>query len=247
MSLESEFAKFGPIAALQTIAKNMSAPLLWHEHSRPIGRRILHGGTCCLVNTGDRYIGITACHVYDQYVKDKAKVPHLECQLGRYLFDPTSVLIDRDPRLDLATFSLDEATVNKIGGFAHQPAEDWPPAAPGIGAFTIFGGFPGHFRSESPDTIFNAFVSFFTKLTTDPQSSISCALNIESGFPWPNDAVLVPGTDLGGASGGPVLVLKESPVVAWSLVGILYEYQASFEIVMARPVTRICADGTLLH
>ena len=243
MSLEAEFAKLGPVAALQVIAKVMSAPLFWHDQTRPLGRRVLHNGTCCLVNTGDRLIGITACHVYDQYVADRRAVPQLDCQLGRTLFDPTANLIDRNQQLDVATFALDEATVRASGGAAHQPAVAWPAPPPPVGSRVMLGGFPGQLRSDLQRHSTTPSLLSSLGQRTRPRH-YQPFLEPEERFSVAREDGAGPGADL-GPSGVPVLAVQESPVSlgAWSRFST---YQASFGSSMARPVVHIARDGSLI-
>jgi hypothetical protein len=46
-------------------------------------------------------------------------------------------------------------------------------------------------------------------------------------------------------SGGPVYAIRESPFTQLILVGIVYEYQPSFELALARPLTLVRVDGTI--
>jgi hypothetical protein len=56
-----------------------------------------------------------------------------------------------------------------------------------------------------------------------------------------------PEYNLAGMSGGPVTALFESPsgIASWALAGIIYECQASWEIVKAVRADRIGADGII--
>src|SRR5689334_4236321 len=52
-------------------AQSVCAPFWWSV-AEPGDRRarILHNGTICYINTGSRLIGVTANHVYEQYIGD---------------------------------------------------------------------------------------------------------------------------------------------------------------------------------
>ena len=51
-------------------AKPMAVPFWWHGPTKDNGD-ILHNGTICKVDTSARIIGVTADHVYGEYLKDR--------------------------------------------------------------------------------------------------------------------------------------------------------------------------------
>jgi hypothetical protein len=54
------------------------------------------------------------------------------------------------------------------------------------------------------------------------------------------------GYDLGGMSGGPVVILLlNEGILAWQLSGVIYECHPAFEIVKAARADRIRRDGTV--
>lgn len=65
---------------------------------------MLHNGTISYVDTGSRHIGITADHVYRQYLKDLEEHENVQVQFGGSTIYPEKRLIDRDRELDIATF-----------------------------------------------------------------------------------------------------------------------------------------------
>jgi hypothetical protein len=50
---------------------------------------------------------------------------------------------------------------------------------------------------------------------------------------------------LGGLSGGPVFVWRKTPILIAELVGFIYEYQESLDLMLVRSAAVIRADGTL--
>ena len=64
----------GYLPAMRQLALSLCAPFWWHGQGGDGPYRILHNGTICYVHTGERVIGVTADHVYRQYLKDKAQV-----------------------------------------------------------------------------------------------------------------------------------------------------------------------------
>ena len=54
----------GYIPQLRAFAMARCVPFFWGTQEPGKPARILHNGTICYVNTGQRHIGITASHVY---------------------------------------------------------------------------------------------------------------------------------------------------------------------------------------
>lgn len=51
--------------------------------------------------------------------------------------------------------------------------------------------------------------------------------------------------DIGGLSGGPVFRLVSEPLERIELVGLIYEFHASFELVVIHHLSFVQADGRL--
>lgn len=238
--LNAEFARLGPIAAIQSIAKLMTPPLFWYERTLPVGSRVRHSGSATLIFTGQAQLVITAAHVYDEYLADKRRNAEIVCQLGTSLFDPEVQLIDCDRRVDLATFRLAQPLPSYI---VHTPPLAWPPPIPPSGARAMIGGHPGAFREESAERVHSGFTTFFTHVGSAGVTSISCELKIAKGRPYPDPEPIAPGTHLGGLSGGPLLLVREEPVLTWHAVGITVECHDEMEILVARPLALVDEFG----
>lgn len=239
----------GYVRAMQECAKMFTAPFWWHEdfepdelreNPRPLTRA---NGTICFVDTGERILGVTNEHVFQGFVKAISTDPSIICQIGAASFDPRRHLIDCDRTLDLATFNVSEVLVNSSLSHIHR-ASMWPPSQAQAGTLVILGGWPGNLRDERIGQLDAYFASFITRLDQSSSERIAAALNLAEGIP--SGALVLPESpDLGGASGGPVFEIREQPVVSLTLVGFVYEYHRSYEIVFARHASFINADGTL--
>ena len=87
----------------------MCAPFWWSvAKPEDTAARILHNGTICYVDTGSRRIGITASHVYKEYLADKENhgAEAIECQFGNSTIYPEKHVIADSERWDIATFDL---------------------------------------------------------------------------------------------------------------------------------------------
>ena len=60
------------LSVVSGLAECMCAPFWWSvAKPEDTAAWILHNGTICYVDTGSRRIGITASHVYKEYLADK--------------------------------------------------------------------------------------------------------------------------------------------------------------------------------
>jgi hypothetical protein len=59
--------------------------------------------------------------MYEAYPKRKQLVPRLTCQIGNALFVPGARLIDRDLKLDVITFKIEQREVEADGSGAVPP------------------------------------------------------------------------------------------------------------------------------
>lgn len=65
---------------LRELAMRMAGAFWWHG-PKVDEYKIFHNGTISYVNTGKRILGITADHVYQEYLDDKARYDVIVCSL----------------------------------------------------------------------------------------------------------------------------------------------------------------------
>jgi hypothetical protein len=123
-----ELEKSGYLKQVREFAMARCVPFFWstQEHGHP--PRLLHNGTICYVDTGQRQIGITNNHVYQQYIDDLANFPNVEAQFNGNTIRPETRLIDRNKDLDLATFDVPAVFVSSsTRNLQHHKPAGWPP------------------------------------------------------------------------------------------------------------------------
>ena len=206
---------------------------------------MIGGGTVCFVNSGVRVLGLTAAHVHQECMTALERDPELGCQIGGHSFQPAKHLIDIDEDLDLATYDLSEIQVNAAGADIHAPST-WPPTL--TNDLVLVGGWPwrsvvSHSRSSTHD-----FVLFIGRFVGTSENCLGMNTFRSTSIPY-GARSLSPDLNLGGMSGGPMYVLKQDLIARLELVGIVCEFSPNplFELMLARPVSRVAADGKLIR
>ena len=242
-----DLVKSGFIPTVEEIAKRLTAPFYWYAPERRGGSRTIGGGTVCFVDTGVRLLGLTAAHVHQACMTALERDPDLGCQIGGHSFQPSKRLIDIDDDLDLATYELSKIQVNAAGADIHAPPT-WPPRLTDDDELVVIGGWPWRSVVEQIGSSTHDFVFFIGRSSGASERSLSMATFRSTSIPYGTRS-LSPDLNMGGMSGGPMYVLKQDLIARLELVGILFEYNPSplMELMLARPLSRIAADGKLIR
>jgi hypothetical protein len=169
---------------------------------------IAHNATLTIVQTAKSLLGVTAAHVFRQYLTDLKAAP-LRLQLGNEVVeDLRDRVIDVSDRLDIATFAFDEPLVRRLG---RTPLGAWPPRPPQEDKGIMIAGYPAVERIESKD--FTVNFGLFTGLgvartVTDKQ--VTWLMERDEQLTNAKIPPLPPQYDLGGISGGPLISWFES-------------------------------------
>jgi hypothetical protein len=233
----------GYLPVMRSLAMGLCAPFWWHGQDGDGRYRILHNGTICFVNTGEKLIGVTAAHVYKEYLVDKARYKVFECQFGGSTVDPERYLIDRSEQLDLATFDIPSVLVSAAGSSVHHP-QQWPTESVREREVVLFGGYPGILREAKDVKAEFPFQSFVTAVISVSTDNIMLHLDLPD-LHWPlHDGEKI-NPELGGQSGGPVFrVVEGAPINRLELVGFICEISPS--LVLARHASRVAQDGRIV-
>lgn len=234
----------GYLPTLRGLAKSFCVPFWWHGSSVDGRYQILRNATVCFVDTGARKIAVTADHVYQQYISDKENDRTLTCQFGGATIEPERHLIHRSPGQDLATFALSDVHIGATGGSTHRPLT-WPTEQLRLGDVVLLGGYPGVLRLEGSTTADLPFQSFAGAATSVSPWNISLHLDLPN-LHWPLHKAEHFNAQLGGMSGGPVFKFIPSPIERLALAGFIYEYQETYELMLARPASCIGRDGVVI-
>ncbi len=244
----------GPLgdAVLKSVAK-YAAPIFWESQSKKKPSPITNG-TMFLADFGEGCFAVTANHVYEGYLKDKAEFPKTTCLIAPEAFeaggkdtipfDLEERLIDRLEDPDIATFNVTESEAEAIGTTKTML---WPPILPEIGQAVVFTGYPGNEILEvgHRELSFAPFPALMIATSVSEQQ-ISCQfereyLALAPGFQEPR-----PHYETGGMSGGPLFtVIERNGISRWHLGAVIKEGNASLDILTAAPADCILQDGRL--
>jgi hypothetical protein len=228
---------------LQEASYRLTAPLCWANPG--VASPAFNNGSIFFLDCGHGPFAVTADHVYAGYLRRKQEEPGLVCQIERLAFQPEERLIDRDERLDVATFHITESEIERTTKWLHQP-ERWPPSPPEQGRGVFFTGFARSTREQDDTSVTFGGVSLLLTATVLGEDTIKCQFDRESfvdmgsGIPPMNLA-------LDGVSGAPLWTLVDKPIVGWRLAGVIVEYTPPFEILVARRADCIRGDGHLVR
>jgi hypothetical protein len=222
---------------------------IWFMERMLFGRSRVRNGSIFFLGLGDRLFAVTAAHVFDGYLAAKRKAPSTICRIGNLEFDPERRLVGRRPSIDIATFdfSYDELRAVQKQALLVDP-NDWPPPHPFSGQGAIVSGFPGSLRLWTNWNAVNfGLYSGHLRINNASDRSITCPFEREYWIDTMGHGLPAEGLDLGGISGGPLLMPMETGG-SWSLqlAGVVSEAPSgSFETVVSVPAHFIASDGTI--
>lgn len=230
-------------------------PLYWHDQDAGWPRTV-RGGSSFVMRFPDRLVGVTAAHVVDIYYQEAAQVRRLTSQLGKIAFDLHEKVLDLDAEADIATFSVSQEEMARIGAPAFDCRTEWPPPVPQAGSPIGLIGFPE--QLILPKEIASAEFPAYGALTiADDVSERDIIVTVDPTreVPLARSAALPPlGMNLSGCSGGPaVFHTFRSGMLVWHPVGIVIGgagdrpegAMQEFDIIRLRRINSIRSDGTI--
>jgi hypothetical protein len=234
--LKGEFGK----QLLMTMAKSVAA-IHWGDGQ---GMATRNNGSMFFVNTGRRFLGVTARHVYDGFVDQASRSSDLSCQINSLPFNPVQRLLGLGHDCDVATFEVTPDEILQL----EKITVPWPPVIPTVGHAALLAGMPGIARSnpQRHHVDFGVYLALgVVESVNDRDISLVKRDNSElidtlgKGLP-------PPAFDLGGMSGGPIAAIQENHgILSWNISGVIYQNHQSFEIMKAVRADLISTDGSI--
>jgi hypothetical protein len=214
---------------------------------------IERNGSAIILDCGRGLFAVTAGHVLEQWLADRNKTQRIGCQIGNVPFDLADRLIDTGTNrgIDIATFRITPDEVAQLGKqVVIGSGGAWPPP-PKPGEVVYLGGFLGsQRRTVGPNEISFGLHSAMTPVTDFTEHQIRCRFNRRYWVDPRGLGLPLPGYNLGGLSGGPLL----SPIYidgewSWRLAGVISEANMSreYEVVTAVHADFIRPDGQIVR
>jgi hypothetical protein len=190
-------------------ASGYIALLIWRYQSKVLETPLLpRQGSVFFLDCGRGPFAVTAGHVFEQFVEDRANYLIRSCQINNVGFNPEERLIawGKDLGLDIATFRVTPEEIAVMGKKVLQGTDGaWPPPPNPRGA-VFFGGFPGCERDAiGPDEMVFGFHGAMPMLTSFTEHQLCCQFEREAWVDVRGLGLPPVGYDLGGISGGPML------------------------------------------
>jgi hypothetical protein len=215
-----------------------------------LGPRI-RNGSAFFLDIGGRLLLVTAAHVYHGYVAARQKARRIVCHIGNAEFDPERRLIGLGQDVDIATFDFTYDEMRIVGKQALVVADpaSWPPPHPFPGQGAFLAGFPAasRFWLTSRSVSFGLYTAS-PRINTASDRQITCPFEREYWIDPIGHGLPPRGFDLGGISGGPLLIpMDVDGIWNFSLGGVISEAHTSphYETVVSTPAHFIAWDGTI--
>lgn len=236
------------------IPLNFATPVYFGEFWKDASDARINNGTATLLRLNGRQFCITNHHVIKAYRELKFSDDRIAFQIGNIQIEPENHLVSESEKFDLVVLDISDFPESDIATRGEVPtqfleASNWPPQAPNVGDFVMFGGYPGYWRDVTGkrEIRFDTFSSGASEVHTSRSDTIICRLQLDLCIHHTNvDGRDSPGA-LTGLSGGPVLIERQSEagISTFELVGIIYEYSESLDLLHIRPISLI-SDGGII-
>jgi hypothetical protein len=234
----------------------VARPFFWHIGARNDG--VPRGASAFILRFERGYVAVTCNHVLEQY-EDALKVDaRMICQLGTCQVWPEKSVIDRNKKLDIATFEVSEHQLKYIGGDTIDCRSQWPHDIKEGDAIKLTGFLDeertrGYRQNEYTMPAWGAF-GIAESVTGTDILTIYVPDEMFEGFTAPKPPL---GLNMSGCSGGPCFrVQTTGGILGWFPVGLIYfaskkgtpeeagEF-ASFDQVRVRRLHFLKSDGTI--
>jgi hypothetical protein len=239
------------VSQLGEIALRHSAQVLIADFF-PEGPKI-NSATATLLQIGSKRLAVTCQHVIAKHRKVGTKRRPSLFQIGNLAFEPLNERIVEEPKLDLATIELSDFQADQIirrnvgTEKAFLVPVRWPPNAVTTADSLGIGGYPGDWRFQGPgnQVEFNGYSIAATPVTSVSEFTISCQF-ARDHWNWVGKKEgLKDPIGLGGMSGGPAFVWRESPVLHWEFAAFVYEFNCNIDVMLLRPAALVGEDGSI--
>ncbi|AJX26813.1 Uncharacterised protein [Burkholderia pseudomallei] len=212
----------------------------------------VQNGTASLIVRGEDHFAITCRHVLDGFRAVRAESDRGFFHIGNCAIDPLAQLVIEGQRdLDVAVLWLTPEQAQHIVRDSDGIGESFfrvdqdRPAIIEEGNGVAFAGFPGVLRRhDAPQELnFGSYGCGATPVTAANDARFICQFERAE---WVVRAVEAEPATIGGLSGGPAFLIKQSPagLITYEFAGIIYEYSNDYELLY---IVQAAAIFDLMH
>jgi len=181
----------------------------------------MNGACGCVLQLKSGIFVVTASHVLAGYEERTQLGEVLNWQVGDLPpFEPLPRVEWRDSERDIVLLRISEDEARRIGPCTISSPPKWPPSLPQEGQLVLVAGYPKALREEDPSSgwIGAGPYSAVFRVTTVGEGYCKCHIERKDLISFNGGPLPEPGTEMGGLSGGPVLLVG---TVSYPLVGVI--------------------------
>jgi Trypsin-like peptidase domain len=204
---------------LAGLARDHAVPIIFAP-PLSIGGKI-NGACGCVLQLNAGIFVVTASHVLGGYEDRVRSGEVLNWQVGDLPpFDPIPRIAWRDMERDIVLLRISDNEAQRIGPCTISSPPNWPPSLPQEGQVVLVAGYPKALREDDPSSgrIGAGPYSAVFRVTKVGESYCKCLIERKDLISFNGGPLPEPGTEMGGLSGGPVLLLG---ALSYPLVGIV--------------------------
>jgi hypothetical protein len=227
------------------LARDYAVPIIFAPPPSVGGK--INGASGCLVQLASGIFVVTAYHVLAGYEKRVGKGERLNWQVGNLPpFDPLARIEWRNPEKDIVLLRISENEARNIGPCTIVTPRRWPVRPPKEGQLVLVAGYPKGLREENPTGawIGSGPYSAIFRVTIAEADCCKCLIERKDLIGFEGGRLPEPGSDMGGLSGGPVLLVDN---LDFPLIGIVTDRcemsLAELEIVQFATLENVTIGG----
>lgn len=228
LSGAQQFQQLSLVDQARYIAINQQMARFARDHAVPIifapprsrGGKI-NGASGSVLQLGSDAVIATASHVLEGYETRIQAGEMLNWQAGNLPpFDPIPRIAWRSDDLDIVLLRITPDEARSLGPCIISTPPKWPPVKPHAGQLVLVGGYPKALREEDSEvgSIGAGPYSAVFKVTAVGEGCCKCIIERRDLISFDGGPLPPPGTDMGGLSGGPVLLVD---ALSYPLVGVV--------------------------
>lgn len=201
------------------LARDYAVPIIFAPPPS-VGSKI-NGASGCVVQLASGTFVVTASHVLAGYEKRVGKGERLNWQVGNLPpFDPLLRVEWRSPERDIVLLRISENEARSIGPCTIAAPRRWPVHPPKEGDLVLVAGYPKGLREENPSEgwIGSGPYSAIFRVTLAEADRCKCLIERRDLIGFEGGRLPEPGADMGGLSGGPVLLVD---TLDFPLIGVV--------------------------